>query len=72
MLKDSAHIQEFEAQWRNRKGKRADKEEYTPLYTTEDVLKTLELFNTSTYGTEIEIFDGVTISYTDAGHLLGS
>ena len=72
MLRDSAHIQEFEAQWRNRKGKRADEEEYTPLYTTEDVLKTLELFKTSVYGTEVEVFDGVTISYTDAGHLLGS
>ena len=72
MLRDSAHIQEFEAQWRNRKGKRANEEEYTPLYTTEDVLKTMPLFKTAGYGTEVEIFEGVTISYTDAGHLLGS
>jgi metallo-beta-lactamase family protein len=72
MLRDSAHIQEFEAQWRNRKGKRADEQEYVPLYTTEDVLKTLPLFKTAGYDTEVEIFDGVTISYNDAGHLLGS
>ena len=72
MLKDSAHIQEFEAQWRNRKGKRAGEEEYVPLYTTEDVLKTLPLFKTAGYGTDVEIFDGVTINYNDAGHLLGS
>lgn len=72
MLRDSAHIQEFEAQWRNRKGKRADEEEYVPMYTTEDVLRTMQLFKTAGYDTEIEIFDGVTISYTDAGHLLGS
>lgn len=72
MLRDSAHIQEFEAQWRNRKGKRADEETYEPLYTTDDVLRTLELFKTSLYGEELEIFDGVKISYTDAGHLLGS
>ena len=73
MLKDSAHIQEMEAQWRNRKGKRAaDEGEYVPLYTTEDVLRTMPLFKTAGYNTEVEIFDGVKISYTDAGHLLGS
>lgn len=72
MLKDSAHIQEFEAQWRNRKGRRAGEEDYEPLYTTEDVMQTMTLFKVSGYGSETEIFDGVTISYTDAGHLLGS
>lgn len=72
MLRDSAHIQEFEAQWRNRKGKRADEKEYTPLYTTEDVLKTMTLFKTTGYDTDLEIFDGVTIRFNDAGHLLGS
>ena len=72
MLKDSAHIQEFEAQWRNRKAQRAGEEEYVPLYTTEDVMNTLPLFKTAGYQTDVEIFDGVTISYTDAGHLLGS
>ena len=73
MLKDSAHIQEAEVQWRNRKGKRAaDEGEFVPLYTTEDVLRTMPLFKTAGYNTEVEIFDGVKISYTDAGHLLGS
>lgn len=72
MLLDSAHIQEFEAQWRNRKGQRSGKPEYVPLYTTEDVQNTMKLFEVTGYGTETEIFDGVTISYTDAGHLLGS
>ena len=72
MLKDSAHIQEFEAQWRNRKAQRAGQEEYVPLYTTEDVLNTLPLFKTAGYQTDVELFDGVTIRYTDAGHLLGS
>ena len=72
MLMDSAHIQEFEAEWRNRKNKRAGRGEYVPLYTTEDVQNTMKLFVTSGYGVETEICDGVTISYTDAGHLLGS
>ena len=31
MLRDSAHIQEFEAEWRNRKAKRSGAEEYVPL-----------------------------------------
>ena len=72
MLLDSAHIQEFEAEWRNRKGKRAGKEEYVPLYTTEDAQKTSTLFKSTGYGKELKIFDGITISFTDAGHLLGS
>ena len=72
MLMDSAHIQEFEAQWRNRKGKRAGDDEYVPLYTLEDAQNTMKLFQSSGYGQDVEIFDGVTINYTDAGHLLGS
>ena len=38
MLRDSAHIQMFEAEWKNRKGKRAGKESVEPLYTMEDAL----------------------------------
>ncbi|NLY87164.1 MAG: MBL fold metallo-hydrolase, partial [Clostridiales bacterium] len=72
MLLDSAHIQEFEAKWRNRKGKRAGREDYIPLYTTIDAQNTLKLFKTAGYGKDIEIADGITINYTDAGHLLGS
>ena len=71
MLKDSAHIQEMEAQWRNRKG--ADEGgEHVPLYTMDDVLRTMPLFKTAGYGTDVELFDGIKIRYTDAGHLLGS
>ena len=73
MLRDSAHIQELEAQWRNRKGKRAAEDgEHVPLYTTEDVLNTMPLFRTAGYDTDVELFEGVRIRYTDAGHLLGS
>lgn len=72
MLRDSAHIQEFEAQWRNRKAKRAGEEEYTPLYTTQDVEKTLPLFKSFDYNETVTIAEGITISFNDAGHLLGS
>lgn len=72
MLRDSAHIQEFEAQWRNRKAKRSGADTYEPMYTTEDAVRTLELFEPHSYGEDIEIFDGVKIRFLDAGHLLGS
>ena len=72
MLLDSAHIQEFEAKWRNRKAKRSGEDMYEPLYTAEDVLKCLKLFNPCDYDKEYELCKGIKISFTDAGHLLGS
>ena len=72
MLRDSAHIQEFEAEWRNRKAKRAGKEPYVPLYTMKDVEGVLKQFVPCDYEREIPIWDGLSIRFTDAGHLLGS
>ncbi len=72
MLKDSAHIQEFEAEWRNRKNKRAGKDVFVPLYTMDDVEGILKFFKTVNYNEEIKLCDGITMKYTDVGHLLGS
>ena len=72
MLLDSAHIQEFEAQWRNRKNKRAGKAPFEPLYTTEDAMAVMEHFVPCDYMEEIEVCEGVKIRFTDVGHLLGS
>ena len=72
MLLDSAHIQEFEAGWRNRKAKRAGAEPYVPLYTAEDAQKALKQFVSCDYETEYSLCDGISIKFTDAGHLLGS
>ena len=72
MLLDSAHIQEFEAQWRNRKNKRAGKAPFEPLYTTEDAMVVMEHFVPCDYMKEIEVCEGVKIRFTDVGHLLGS
>ncbi len=72
MLRDSAHIQEFEAEWRNRKAKRAGAEEYQPLYTLQDAENALKLFIHYDYNKPAEIFDGIRITFIDAGHLLGS
>lgn len=72
MLRDSAHIQEFEAEWRNRKAKRSGAPEYVPLYTLMDVEQTIKQFKYLSYDEEIELFEGITAKFTDAGHLLGS
>ena len=72
MLLDSAHIQEFEAQWRNRKNKRAGKAPFEPLYTSEDAMAVMEHFVPCDYMKEIEVCEGVKIRFTDVGHLLGS
>lgn len=72
MLKDSAHIQEFEAEWRNRKAKRADKPAYEPLYTMEDAEAAISLFHPCAYNDRITVSDNVSVRFTDVGHLLGS
>ncbi len=72
MLKDSAHIQEFEAEWRNRKAVRAGREEVQPLYDTNDAIGVLEHFVPCDYHTVVEVCDGMQIRFVDAGHLLGS
>ncbi len=72
MLKDSAHIQEFEAQWRNRKAQRAGEPAYVPAYTVADAQQTLMQFESFPYGKQVGIFDGISLRFSDAGHLLGS
>ena len=44
MLRDSAHIQMFEAEWRNRKGRRQGKPEFVPAYTMEDAMGVIQNF----------------------------
>ena len=72
MLRDSAHIQEFEAEWRNRKARRAGTELYEPLYTTEDAIAAIELLAPVDYGQKIDLCEGIQVRFTDIGHLIGS
>ena len=72
MLRDSAHIQESDAQWENRKGKRAGREPVEPVYTLADAEAALALVQTREYGEEFELLEGVRCRFVDAGHLLGS
>ena len=70
--KDSAHIQEFEAEWKNRKARRSGKPEVVPIYTMDDAINVMQYFVPCPYGRQIEVADGITIKFTDIGHLLGS
>ncbi len=72
MLRDSAHIQESDAQWENQKGQRAGLPPVEPLYTVEDVEKTLRHLVTLEYGQEMTLAPGIRMRFCDAGHLLGS
>ncbi len=72
MLKDSANIQEFEAEWRNRKAKRAGLEEVVPLYSIEDAQNVLTLFSPCDYEERYPICGEISVRFVDAGHLLGS
>ena len=72
MLRDSAHIQESDAAWQNQKGQRAGRAPVEPLYTLEDVEKTMRHVVTAEYGQELDLGDGIRLRFVDAGHLLGS
>lgn len=72
MLRDSAHIQEFEAEWRNRKAKRAGEPLYEPLYTTQDAIDAIGLLAPCDYGQQITLCQGIQVRFTDIGHLIGS
>ena len=72
MLRDSAHIQQAEAQWRQRKGKRAGRDVAPPLYTMEDAEAAIALLSPVEYHQTIPLFEGITARFVDAGHLLGS
>ena len=72
MLRDSAHIQEFEAEWKNRKGKRSGAEPVEPMYTIQDAEAACRLFLGVEYGKRIKLAPGIEARFVDVGHLLGS
>ena len=72
MLRDSAHIQESEAQWRTRKAERAGGEPVLPTYTLQDALDTIHLLRPCRYLEPIRVAEGIVMRMTDIGHLLGS
>lgn len=72
MLRDSAHIQMAEAEWKNRKGKRSGEQQAVPIYDMEDAMATIRMFVSHEYSEKFTLYDGIEVRYTDVGHLLGS
>lgn len=73
MLEDSAHIQEMEAQWQDKKRRRKGRRQVIePLYTAVDAEKTTTLLAPKEYGQVFEPAPGVKVCFQDAGHILGS
>lgn len=73
MLRDCAHIQMQEAEWKNRKAKRSSGvSPHEPVYTMEDADGAIRRIVPCKYDKEIELCEGIRIRFTDVGHLLGS
>lgn len=73
MLRDCAHIQMQEAEWKNRKAKRhSGIQAVEPAYKMEDADGVIRRIVPCPYDDEIEIDEGIKIKFTDVGHLLGS
>ncbi|MGI6072125.1 MAG: MBL fold metallo-hydrolase RNA specificity domain-containing protein [Lachnospiraceae bacterium] len=72
MLRDSAHIQEKEAEYKNRKAVRAGREEVEPMYTVEDAVEAIRNLRPCNYDEKISVCEGLVVRFVDAGHLMGS
>ncbi len=72
MLRDCAHIQESDAEWKSRKAQRAGESMVEPAYTMEDAEEAIAHLRPCNYGEMVHIAENVIIRFTDAGHLMGS
>lgn len=72
LMRDSARIQEGDVKYINKHRKQENRELIEPLYTEEDAIAAAGHFSILEYGYSREILEGVSLVFTDAGHLLGS
>ena len=72
MLRDSGHIQESDVEYLNKKRSRKGLPPLEPLYTVEDATTSLQSFVSVGYDRPLPIAPGVTLTFRDAGHILGS
>ena len=72
MLRDSGHIQEEDAAYINKKRVRQGLPPIEPLYTQEDAARSLGQFVSVGYHRPLPVAPGVTVTFYDAGHILGS
>ena len=72
MLPDSGYIQETEAEWENRKARRAGRSQIQPLYTVDDAQATLDYFQGVNCDEVITLFPELSFRLSNSGHILGS
>jgi metallo-beta-lactamase family protein len=72
MLMDAVHLQLRDTEWENKRRERAGKPPLEPLYTEADVKALLSLRRPIDYGVETKILPDLSVSFHEAGHILGS
>jgi metallo-beta-lactamase family protein len=72
MLRDCAHIMEADADYINKKRRRAGEAEIEPIYTVADASDSLRSFMSMDYERSATIAPDVRLTFYDAGHILGS
>jgi metallo-beta-lactamase family protein len=73
MLRDSAYIHEKDAEFVNKVRKRQrNAEKVEPLYRIEDAERSMDLFVPVGYAEPVDVVPGATVTFRDAGHVLGS
>jgi metallo-beta-lactamase family protein len=72
MLADCARIQESDIEWLNKHRKKEGLEPAAPLYNEQEAEHCLRQFVTISYNRPMLIAEGVTVTFIDAGHIIGS
>jgi metallo-beta-lactamase family protein len=72
MLKDSAHIQEMDAEWQSRKKLRSGQKPVEPLYTLEDAETCIKYFEPVERNSVIPLSPDIRLHFRNAGHILGA
>jgi metallo-beta-lactamase family protein len=72
MLRDSAKIQQYDVEYLNRKRQKAGLPPLAPIYDLTDALESLKLFVGIGYERPFLIAPGISLTFYDAGHILGS
>ncbi len=72
MLRDSAKIQAYDIEYLNKKRERAGEPLLHPIYTLADAVESLKNFIGIGYERPYRLLPGVTLTFYDAGHMLGS
>lgn len=72
MLRDSARIQQYDAEYENKKRAELGKKPIEPLYNEQDVMDAMSYFRPIPYNHPFAITDNAELTFTDAGHIIGS